>query len=602
MRRKSAYLNWTLVLLVIVLCPSVYTRPQDTSSVKTEIATESSIRYSYRNDNLSLSYVPLVINFVQNSSNKNVNELLLNHSNRTNKMIKGIASNIPKHKINRNSFSSNIKPAKVKLPELSVSYEKRRPNIKKVLTKWKDETKYEDLNFSHETTTSSEERDPLTTVNIVHTTSTESLKSSIQKQYYPSTYNNYRPNFQPQYSEETQLYSTNIQIVDSHTPRPSYLYTKRPSPTPIITNVGYPTPWQQNSQIYRKTTTRKPVLVTNPFNHNNYNSIHNYGEFEVTTFQPTSAYTDRIVIRPEEYSGSPDECPTIYLTLNNTFQGQAKEACPDLNIAVNTNVINKNVVIDSEEEEPESLFPGAFGLPIGDEDESNADDSNPDLDESSANDYFGGDTTENQAVESDSIEGSELSNYNAANAIQSQYSEQGGLFSPSNHASAISKPGRPNKDDDDIFSLSSLVQFFRPAISALGWLSSVNPFTIGLFPLFLAPIAFLFAGSGIAALFSPWFLPIGREAPKVVHVYRPYWHWDDKIKTWHLHSFPDNRNGQYSARSSKEEESGSVKQTFFYKLKEVMKITTNILRERNKSGNSRKSRRRKRDIWSLRIK
>ncbi|KOB71871.1 Uncharacterized protein OBRU01_13010 [Operophtera brumata] len=273
----------------------------------------------------------------------------------------------------------NLRPTKVRLPEISLSYEKRKPNIKKVLTKWKDEAKYEDLNFSSETSTSSE-RNHITSVNFAHTddTSTESVnyKATLKKRQ-PSKYNNYRPNFQSQYSEETEVYSTNIQIVDSYTPRPTYLHTKRPSPTPIITN------------------------------------------------------------------------------------GQAKEACPDLNIAVNTNVINKNVVIESDEEETESLFPGGFGIPLGDDNDST-------LDESSANDYFGGDSVENQEAESASVEESELLNYNAANAIQSESSEPGGLFSPSSPVSALSKPGRPSKDDDDIFSFSSLVQFFRPAISALG--------------------------------------------------------------------------------------------------------------------------------------
>lgn len=599
-RRKSAYIEWTLVLLVLVLCPSVNTRPQDTSSVQSEITTESVIRYSYRNDSSSSSNaLPLILNyFAQNSSIKHVVQHLVSNSNRTSRLIKGIASNTPMHKLLRNNYASDLKLTKVRPPEISFSHAKRRPNIKKVLTKWKDEAKYEDLNFSYETTTS-DERDPITSVNFVQTdhTSTERVnyEASVKK-HQPSKYSNYRPHFQSQYSEETDVYSTNIQIVDSYTPRPTYLHTKRPSPTPIITNVGYPKPWQQNSQIYRKTTTQKPVRVTNPLNYNYHNSIHNYpGEFEVTTFQPTSAYTERIVIRPEEYSGSPDECPTIYLTLNNTFQGQAKEACPDLNIAVNTNVINKNVVVESDEEETESLFPGGFEIPLGDDD-----DSTPD--ESSANDYFGVDSGENQEAESASVEESELLNYNAGNAIQSESSEPGGSFSPSSPVSALSKPGRPNKDDDDIFSFSSLVQFFRPAISAIGWLASVNPFTIGLFPLFLAPIAFLFAGSGLVALFSPWFLPIGREAPEVVHVYRPYWQWDDAIKTWHLHSFPDNRNWHYSSRSSKEDtkEGNSVKPTLFYKLKELMKMTTDILRDKNKNKSSRK--RRKREVWSIRIK
>lgn len=596
-RRKSAYLKWTLVLLVVIVCPSVYTRPQDTSSVKADIATESSIRYSFRNN--SISNVPLVIGSVQNSSNVK-NDFLSSSSNRTNRMVKGIASNLPAHEISGNGIFSS-KASKVRLPELSVSYEKRKPNIKKVLTKWKDETKYEDLHFSYETSTS-DERDPVTTVNVVLTddTSTESgnYKASVKK-HQSVMYNNYRPSFSPEYSDETEVYSTNIQIVDSHTPRPTFLHTKRPSPTPIITNVGYPKPWQQNSQIYRKTTTPKPVRVTNPLNYNYHNSIHNYpGEFEVTTFQPASAYTEKIVIRPEEYSGSPDECPTIYLTLNNTFQGQAKEACPDLNIAVNTNVINKNVVIESDEE-PDSFFPGGFGLPFGGDD---------DPDDSAVNEYSEAESTENQEFESASVEESELSNYNAANSIQSQNSESGGLFSPSSHhISAISKPGRPNKHDDDIFNFSSLVDFFRPAISALGWLASVNPFTIGLFPLFLAPIAFVFAGSGLAALFSPWFLPIGREAPKVVHVYRPYWHWDDTIKTWHLHSFPDNRHSQISSRSSKEEtkessETNYAKPTFFYKLKAIMKMTTNFLRERNKYRNIRKKLKSKRDVSAIKVK
>lgn len=621
-RRKSVCLKWTLAILVVISCPYVHTRPQDTSasSVVTEITTENLIRYRYKNYNLRL---PIAISSVKkfSSTNETINlnisrpsvsyrlhesNVSNSNSNRTSRLIKNAVIRDMSKKKNKPERRPKPTPPiltnKIKVPH--ISNDRPRPAIKKVFTKWKDETKFEDLNFTYETTTS-DETAPTTLDNFGQNneyTSTESTKDEpVAKKRYPANYFTavYKP--QNEFSEETHVYSTNVQFIDKHPLQSTYMYTKRPSPTPEITNVGYPKPWQnQNPQTHWKPTTRKPEQITRPSNYNYHNNLPSYGnDYEVSTFQPASAYTERIVIRPEEYSGSNYDCPTIYLTLNNTFQGQAKEACPDLNIAVNTNVVNKNQVIETEEEDDgDSLFPNAFGIPVEEDSES---------EEFAANDFFG--STENQAQgESASVESTELSNYNAANAVQSESAEPGSLFSPSSPISAFSKPGRPDKDDDDIFSFTSLVQFFRPVISTLGWLASVNPFTIGLFPLFLAPIAFLFAGSGLAALFTPWFLPLGREAPKVIHVYRPYWHWDDTIKTWHLHSFPANRRWKPFSRSSKEEEGGTTKVgPLVQKLKNWMISITEAIKERvqNKtvpSKDIRKNKRKKRETWSFRVK
>ncbi|XP_068631527.1 mucin-4-like [Battus philenor] len=244
------------------------------------------------------------------------------------------------------------------------------------------------------------------------------------------------------HSEHYPTNPPNIQYIDNiYTPtRPTYVFTT-PTPTPIITNVGYPPPWpQQNYHVIQPvTTTQRPIRVTKPANdHYNYhNNVNNYPQypvnnFEVTTFQPTSAYTDRIIIRPEEYSASPDDCPTIYLSLNNTFQGQGKEACPDLNIAVNTNVINKNVVIESEEDTDNS-FVGAFGVPLMDDSESG--DNNNDYSESAD------DEEENESA---SIEGAAMTNYNANTAQES--AEPGNFASPSSALSTVSTPGRPREN------------------------------------------------------------------------------------------------------------------------------------------------------------
>lgn len=616
-RRKSVCLKWTLVLFLVLICPYVQTRPQDISSnsVKPEITTENLIRYRYNNYSVrfSNSKVPVVtnsvkkfsmVNFEPVSQTKNNNIRIFNsltdptnaskYSNRTSHQIKSV--DIRDMSKNKNNIQRRLKPTiatndKTRVP--LINGDRHKGAIRKVITKWNDKTKFEDLNFSYDTSTSGE---------IGHTighsheyTSTETTKDiPVSKKRPPSKYFTavYKP--QNEYSEEDQMYSSNVQILDKNPSQSTYMYTKRPSPTPEITNVGYPKPWHTSKT--KKPNTQKPVQVTRPLNYNYHNSIQNHGgNYEVSTFQPASAYTEKIVIRPEEYSGSNYDCPTIYLTLNNTFQGQAKEACPDLNIAVNTNVVNKNNVIESEEEDDtDSLFPNIFSSPV---DESESGDI-------AGNDYFG--SPEQVQDESASVEGTELANYHAANAIQSESAEPGGLFSPSSPISALSKPGRPHKDDDDIF--SSLVQFFRPVINVLGWLTSVNPLTIGLFPLILAPIGLLFAGSGLTALFTPWFLPLGREAPKIIHIYRPYWHWDDTIKTWHLHSFPENRKWKPSLpRSSDEEDIFSVKPSLVQKFKSWLHTITGTLKERyqNKtfaSGVNRKNKRKKREIWAMRVK
>ncbi|CAG9788283.1 unnamed protein product [Diatraea saccharalis] len=499
-RRKSACSKWTLVLLLVIVCPYVYSRPQENASPAEPSVSE---------------------NVVKSTQNPLSHEDTVDHSTEVSK--KSVFAKPIKHIINK---------------------------IKKIHKKPK-----------------------------------------------------------PDYSEETQVYPDNIYVTnDYHHPstRPIYIFNT-PSPTPIISNVGNPKPWSRpNVQSpYHTLTTQRPVLVTKPPKNNYHNSVynnyphHSNHDYEVTTFQPTNAYTDRIIIRPDEYSASPEECPTIFLTLNNTFQGQGKEACPDLNIAVNTNVINKNVVVESDEEEGEGgIFADPFGIPF--EDESGDETA-------STHDIFDSDENQEQInSESASVEGLSYSNYNAATDGDS--SEPGGVGSASQVLSSYQKPEISN-DEDDSFSISSFYNFFKPAINALGWLSTINPFGFGLLSFFLAPIVFLFAGtSGIAALFAPWAFS-AREAPKVVHVHRPYWHWDDEIKTWHLHSFPNNRNWDPTLpRSIKElgnTNNDTIKPTLFYRIKEWMKVTTQRLKinnDRKANQHHRKNRRKKRETWTKRIK
>lgn len=647
-RQKSVCLKWTVVLLIFTICPSVYSRPQDTSaissstnSVLTDNATENPLRYRYKNNYISLDYkLPIVIG-VRSSINttnigntdlslnenktrlfSNLKEKVSRSNNRTSRLTRKRVQNV---KLNNQNKISSIRKVDndISKEEQIITLASKRPTIKKVITKWTDKTKYEDLPLSYETSTSTEIGDDMTfasssniddddfqsTVNIVDqvTISPKRHQSQSSKRVHvmkkSNTKKHYRPN--PNYSEESTIHSNKVHVLQYpiQNMRPTYIFTT-PMPTPIITNVGNPKPWHHNVQTANRRPTQKPIRVTKPSKnqYNNYhNSVNNYPQyihdnFEVTTFQPSPAYTERIVIRPEEYSASSDDCPTIYLTLNNTFQGQGKEACPDLNIAVNTNVINKNVVLESEEEDAESIFPDNFGLPLGDDSAG----------EESPGDYFGADSEENQEAEqqSASVEEAEFSNYNAANAnIESESAEPGAFGSPS---SALShKPGRPGSLDDDIFSFSSVVDFFKPAINAMSWLAAISPFSFGILSFVLTPIALLLAGySGVAALFAP--LGLAREAPEEIYIHRPKWEWDHEYKTWHLNSFPDNRrwvSTERLSRNSKEENiiTNTVKPTLFYKIKEWMKIVTKRLRNENKNLvlNSHKSKRKKRDTWSI---
>lgn len=634
-RRKSVCLKWTLVLLVVIVCPSVYTRPQEVSPVATtnsalnEISTQAPIRYRFSNFSFnSFKLAPIVISLVNKTKleNKLRSNVSLNlHSSY------GIHFNSPSTKSSFEELGQrNINTARTRTSRLirthetkkkhrpkpainkneddASSYERKKPAIRKVITKWKDKTKYDDLNFSYEATTSHAHVKAGTTkfssAGPNDDTSTETSSEMNAKRYTRPPddmyymYNNPRP----QYLDESQVYSPHFQVIDTHPrpTRPPYYHTSLPMPTPIITNVGYPKPWTQQST--RKTTTQRPLYNTRPTNYEYHNNVQNYdgNNYEVSTFQPSNSYTDRIVIRPEEYSPSAEDCPTIYLTLNNTFQGQAKEACPDLNIAVNTNVINKNVVIESEEDgDTDSFFPEGFGLGLGDD---SATDSSKD------EDYFESEENQEQGEDSASVEGTELANYQSANsAAKPESAESGGFGAASSPSSALSVPGRPGSSDDDIFSFSSLIDFFRPALNVLGWLTTVNPLSIGLFPLLLAPIGLLFAGSGIAALFSPWILPYAREAPKVVHVYRPEWRWDDDLKTWHLHSFPNNRRlvPELGRASTENKDEGIFQPTLIDTMKEWMKNVTNKwidIQNNYMVLKGRKLKRKKREAWTRRLK
>lgn len=648
-RRKSVCSKWTLVLVVVLLCPYVYSRPQEASPTVTVFksenveTTENPIRYRYRNSLSTNSYkLPLVTNNLNVSKNNHTSDtnstktLAPQFPDTTNnkKDVRNLQNRrsrlVTKKFVVNNKNVRNNRPQSSKTSSVSknnnqfLTPKTKKTEIKRVITKWTDNT--EDLDLTYETTTSDENEIKFTTDISEEYTSTESLNDIIiadskKTQHKPvnkllnklknKINKNKRPRPPPDYLDDSHEQSDNMHVTATYsypTTRPMYIFTT-PTPTPIITNVGNPMPWPQPTNthavyqlqpnlhsVYHKPTTRRPVVVTKPIkNHNYHNPVyHHYPqhpghEFEVTTFQPTNAYADRIVIRPEEYAASPDECPTIFLTLNNTFQGQGKEACPDLNIAVNTNVVNKNVVVESDEEEADDgIIPDPFGLPF----EDSADESHEDHD-----------SDENQEqVESASIEGLALTNYNAAGEGEAASPEAGGYGSPSSILSSYSKPGIL-QDDDDTFSLSSIANYFKPAINALGWLSTINPLGFGLLSIFLAPIVFLFAGtSGIAALFAPWAFS-GREAPTVVHVYRPYWHWDDEIKTWHLHSYPPSRRWDYNvmSRHSKENQNtntGSIRPTLFYRLKEWMKSTTQTLRQ----VENRKNKRKKRETWAIRIK
>lgn len=656
-RRKSVCLKWTLVLLVVTF-PSVYPRPQDTStvinsstnSVTIDNATENTLRYRFRHSNMSLGYkLPIVIgvknlhnntnidnqylSFDKNSNTSLAGFFVLNSNNKQN-LLNNRTSRVTRKRVqsNKTNGRKKIRPIKkvddeFRNKEQIITLSSKRPTIKKVITKWTDQTRYEDLPLSYETSTSTEfgddieftsslnvdDEDFTNTKNIIEqvTVGPKRQQSQSSKKVYnknkPNSKKNYRP--KPDYSEENTVHSNKVHIIEYPFPniRPAYIFST-PMPTPIITNVGNPKPWHHNVQTANRRPTQKPIRITKPTKnqYNNYhNSVNNYPQysnnnFEVTTFQPSPVYTERIVIRPEEYSASSDDCPTIYLTLNNTFQGQGKEACPDLNIAVNTNVINKNVVVESEEEDAESIFPGTFGLPLGDDSAA----------EESPSDYFGADSEENQEEEaqSASVEETEFSNYNAANAnIQSESAEPGGFGSPSSALSAH-KPGRPGHHDDDTFSFSGLVDFFKPALNAMSWLAAISPFSFSIFSLFLTPLALLLAGySGVAALFAP--LGLAREAPEEIHIHRPKWEWDHEYKTWHLNSFPDNRRWiptDSLPRNSNEQNiiESPFKPTMFFKIKEWMKALTKRLRDKNKTSveERRKNKRKKRETWTIRIK
>lgn len=571
-RRKSDSVKWTLVLVLVVFSSLVYSRPQAESSPvtlsvtdkQTNKPTETSIRYGY-NKNISIFRLPLVKIF--NSKDlANKSNTTSNVTNRTSRLIRRktqIKPNIPieriPYKLNENS---NFYTDQVLRTDRRNN---KNSNIKKVITKWVDNVKDEDsLSISAESSISTE-TDAINFANLLHldinheisgihdqnesTKNQQFISTNSNDKKFTYTYN--RP--RPQYPDDTQN-SGDFHMSNSYVTRPNYVFTT-PTPTPEITNVGYPPPWPQYIKPQVRPTTRKPIKSTTmKYPYNYYNTVNNYPQypgniFDVTTFPPASAYTDRIVIRPEEYSADPDECPTIFLTLNNTFQGQAKEACPDLNIAVNTNVINKNVLIESDEETDTTLT-DVFGLP---DDESESEEAPYDYAESQENDNADDDEfdTEEES-DSASIEGLQLSNYNAANSIEAESSEPGNVASPSSALSTYSRPNQPSSDsDDDGFSFSSLIDFFRPAVGAFSWLAAINPLSFGAISFFVTPFILLLAGaSGLATLFAPFVLS-GRESPEKF-VYKPTWQWDENYKTWHLESFPNNRQWFDKPRKSTE--------------------------------------------------
>lgn len=664
MRRKSVCLKWTLVLFVVVVCPLVHSRPQEaststisssTNSVQTDIATENPIRYRFRHSNLDfvVNNSPIVIDFVNNkNSNFSSNHFeasvnvskdpklfytvqssknkLSNSSSRQSRLIRKIYSNT-------NGIINKIRPNRKNdqkpLNDKIITISNRNPIIRKVITKWTDNTKYDDIAQSYETPTSLENDDSMaftTSGSIEEDASTEIItdKSTVAKvrpfSHYPNKFFNKLDSTKyyntPPSSEETvMVHSNKVHIMEYPflNVRPAYIYTT-PTPTPIITNVGNPKPWPQKLQtVHRRPTTQRPVRVTKPLKnqYNYHNSVHNYPQssvdnFEVTTFQPS--YTERIVIRPEEYSAPSQDCPTIFLTLNNTFQGQGKEACPDLNIAVNTNVVNKNVVVESEEEDAESIFPGGFGLTSDNSANDSEDDDSGDA--TPLTDFFDSDENENQ-IESASIEATEFSNYNANNAnaaIQADPGESGGYGGHKPSSALSHKPGRPgHNNDDDVFSISGVLSYFKPALNAMSWLAAINPLSFGIVSFLLTPLAIVIAGySGMAAVLAPLGINLAREAPKVVHVYRPHWEWDHHHKTWQMNSFPNNRRWKprlprHSQENNDFHNSNSIRPTLFFKIKQFMKELTNKLKDQNKkrsSNQNRKSKRRRRNIWSSTIK
>ncbi|CAH2090580.1 unnamed protein product [Euphydryas editha] len=606
-RLKSDRVKWTLVLVLTVFSQYVFSLPQLNSTTLdvvpnagTEKSTADPLRYNFIQNNGSLYLFMLPSNnsvykgtrsrFL-NGDNKNISQfnVSLGRIGRLRKTKRRIKPNYDtlNDEIQYSTFNNKLQSQNN--DQLYTNKKLNKPVIKKVITKWTDNTKYDELNISHDDNDSNE-KDTSNLVNLVNSnvqySSTENVYAYTNEQpdnkRFTYSYN------RPQYSEEAQVYSNNFHVVDRpYVTRPSYVFST-PTPTPIITNVGYPKPWQNNKPIKRPTT-RKPIKGTKPKKPQIYHSHPNYSpypgnDFEVTTFPPTMGYTERIVIRPNEYSASSDECPTIFLTLNNTFQGQAKEACPDLNIAVNTNVINKNVVVESEEDTDTTLT-DVFGLPL---DDSGSDESDNDYTESQEND---------EQTDSASVE---LSSYNAANSVsEAESSEPASVASPSTALSSYAKPSRPNDNDDDVFSFSSVIDFFRPAISAFSWLAAINPLSFSALSFLLTPVILLFAGtSGLFALFSPWSLS-ARAAPDVSY-YGPPWQWDDYYKAWHLNSFPNSRTFESESAKSK---GIHVDTTWFYKVKEFLKTLTKTIKERNGVVNyNRKNKRKKRETWTIRVK
>lgn len=612
-RLKSDRVKWTLVLVLTVFSQYVFSIPQLDSTLDVvsntgaEKFTADPLRYNFtqNNDRLYLFQLPSNNSFYRyissrflNSDNKNFSQFNdnLGRIGRRRKIKTKIRPNydtISDEKIYSTFNSNNNRVQSQNNDKNFINRNVKKPLIKKVITKWTDNTKYDELDISH-INNDSNEKDTSNFVNIfnsnIHYSSTENVNAQTDEEpnnkRFTYSYN------RPDYSEETHVYSNNFHIVDRpYVTRPTYVFTT-PTPTPIITNVGYPKPWY-NNKPNKRPTTRKPVRGTKPKKPQIHHSYPNYSpypgnDFEVTTFPPTSGYTDRIVIRPDDYAASSDECPTIFLTLNNTFQGQGKEACPDLNIAVNTNVINKNVVIESEEETDTTLT-DVFGLPL---DDSGSDESDNDYAESQEND---------EQTESASVE---LSGYNAANvASESESSEPASIASPSTALSTYTQPSRPDDNDDDVFSFSSVMDFFRPAISAFSWLAAINPLSFSALSFLLTPLILLFAGaSGLVALFSPLSLS-GREASDVSY-YGPQWQWDDYYRAWNLHSFPNSRTLEtVSLGGNRDTNNFDVDTTWFYKVNEFLRVLIRSIKERNGLVNhNRKNKRKKRETWTIRVK
>lgn len=618
-RRKNNSVKWTLVLVLVVFSKYVYSRPQVESTilsinVETDKSTEIVPRYSYRHNNVSYK-LPLqnitnvnntdlnFINFLENVTGLRYNDSSpLNSSQfipnirRSREMQK-----IGKVKLNHNKQSNNLQSQNyntgVRPTHLNkISSSKSSNKIKKVVTKWMDNTKYDDVNISHDTTISEEREGNLVSsqtsnLKLPYSSSTENFDESTESsknvfhtqsdnKRYTVTYN--KPMMQ-QYDDDL-IYSDNVQITDfPYNVRPNYVFTT-PKPTPIITNVGYPKPWP-SYHTYQQTNrpTRKPIKSTTPKYPYNYNNVNHFSpfpsnNFDVTTFPPSSGYTDRIVIRPDQYNASPDDCPTIFVTLNNTFQGEGKEACPDLNIAVNTNVVNKNVVVESDEDTGMTLT-DVFGLPL---EESGSDEN--------TNDYLESQENNDDQTEDTSNEDLEIANYNAANNIESESSEPANFASPSSALSTYTRPGRPD-DDDDIF--SSIMDFFKPNLKSFSWLAAINPLSFGALAFILTPLVILFAGvSGLVAFFGPWAFS-GRELPEV-HRYRPQWQLDDYYNGFHLNSMND-RTGLASVTSTLDRNrSFHYQLSWFSKAKEILKVIAKKLKLNEKiDATNRKSRRKK---------